>query len=896
MARVLQALGLLLYATWAVAVLPERYAGGQRLPFVPNKFIIEVDELARIHGRRDITRPWDAVYSSLRKRQLAVEVNREFDSPGIFTGAAITLNNAQDVSAIRSIEGVKSIRPIVKFNRPKPVSRKTVTSMDDPDIPAYARSSHVMTGIDKLHAEGLSGNGIQIAVIDTGIDYRHPALGGGFGPGFKVAGGFDLVGDDYTGNNQPVPDPDPLDCEGHGTHVAGIVGANPDNEFGIVGSAPNATLFAYRVFGCEGQVDEDVLVEAFIRAHEEGNDIITVSIGQPDGWAASTTSVVASRIASAGRIVTISAGNEAADGSWYASSPASGIDVIAIASVENTLVPLQSATVQGAEHDPIVYYSTFPLEITESLPIYVLSNGTSPNDACNPLPSTTPDLSTFLVIIRRGTCPFVQKLDNAAARGARYALIYDNGGGFNAIEVGDFAGRASLIREEDGLWLVEQWLADVNVTVSFPQTGGSVSFPSQQGGLVSDFSSYGPTNEFYFKPAVAAPGGNIISTVPDNGFAVLSGTSMAAPLAAGAGALLLEFKGKSAEVARSARSLLQTTAQYVHVDLTDNGPFQTLIQQGAGLINVYDALHTSTILSTGELILNDTANFKADHTFQVTNTGSERKEYAISHIPAATAETFIPGTNLTAFGPLALADAAGSATITPSTLVLEPGQSGEVEVSFTPPTGLDPTTFPVFSGFIQVATPSENPVHVSYVGGVGSLKDVTIIDTTEEVLNIPTPVLLDSNGEVQVSPTNYTFTEFDYPTLLWRQLFGSPLWRADLVDVNTTVRSTIQPRAIGLQERDEPVFSFPFEAARGSGTFAEVPTLGPIFEEAYIPRNDASNNPFYFFDLLEPTFANGTSIPNGSYRLLFRILKVTGDRTKQEDYESWLSPILGVQA
>jgi hypothetical protein len=51
--------------------------------------------------------------------------------------------------------------------------------------------------------------------LDTGTDYTHPSLGGGFGPGFKVAGGFDLVGDDYTGENAPVPDPDPLDqCSG----------------------------------------------------------------------------------------------------------------------------------------------------------------------------------------------------------------------------------------------------------------------------------------------------------------------------------------------------------------------------------------------------------------------------------------------------------------------------------------------------------------------------------------------------------------------------------------------------------------------------------------------------------------------------------------------------------
>ena len=129
-------------------------------------------------------------------------------------------------------------------------------------------------------------------------------------------------------------------------------------------------------------------------------------------------------------------------------------------------------------------------------------------------------------------------------------------------------------------------------------------------GRSDDQRSYGPTNDFYFKPSLAAPGGNILSTVPDNGFALMSGTSMATPFVAGSGALLLELKGKSVGVARSARTLFQTTAKSVPVNLGDSGPSQTLTQQGAGLINVYDALHSTTILSTGELVLNDTTNFK----------------------------------------------------------------------------------------------------------------------------------------------------------------------------------------------------------------------------------------------------------------------------------------------
>ncbi|EEB90703.1 hypothetical protein MPER_11053 [Moniliophthora perniciosa FA553] len=72
-------------------------------------------------------------------------------------------------------------------------------TVESTDFIPDTQSTHVMTGVDKLHAQGITGEGIKIGVIDTGVDYMHPALGGGFGPGFKIAGGYDFVGDDYDG-------------------------------------------------------------------------------------------------------------------------------------------------------------------------------------------------------------------------------------------------------------------------------------------------------------------------------------------------------------------------------------------------------------------------------------------------------------------------------------------------------------------------------------------------------------------------------------------------------------------------------------------------------------------------------------------------------------------------
>lgn len=82
-------------------------------------------------------------------------------------------------------------------------------SDDGNDFPYY--SPHLMTGVDQLHSEGVLGKGIIVGVIDTGVDYNHPALGGCFGQGCKIGGGTDLVGDNYNGSNTPVPGTSPPD-------------------------------------------------------------------------------------------------------------------------------------------------------------------------------------------------------------------------------------------------------------------------------------------------------------------------------------------------------------------------------------------------------------------------------------------------------------------------------------------------------------------------------------------------------------------------------------------------------------------------------------------------------------------------------------------------------------
>ncbi|KAI0358577.1 subtilisin-like protease [Trametes cingulata] len=857
---------------------------------VPNKFIVEVADPADIPGKRSL---------DSRSRDLGFKVEKEFNSPGLFLGSLLTL---EDVAKVLDIPGVKAIRPVKLIPAPKPVKKHIVTGLDDPQVPPDSESTHILTGVDKLHAQGITGHGIKIGIIDTGqytgIDFTNPFLGGGFGPGFKVIGGFDFVGDNFS-SNTPQPDPNPLDqCNGHGTHVAGIIGANPGNPFNISGVAFNASINAYRIFGCTGDVSDDIIIEALLRGVSDGNHILTMSLGGPDGWTESSSAVLSSRIAATGKIVTIAAGNDGAKGSWYTSSPGNGINAISVASLDNTVIPLQNATVHGVAHDPITYFSTFPLPVNGTLPIFATSNDTTiVDDACNPLPDDTPDLSSFVVIVRRGTCTFVQKLTNIAAKGGQVVLIYDNGSGFDAIDVGNFT-TATLIQAADGAFLVNEFASGASVSLSFPQSGGSFEFPDSAGGLISSFTSYGPSNDFFFKPAIAAPGGNILSTfpVPLGTFAVLSGTSMATPFMAGVSALLFSVKGTAPEVGLTARTLFETTAQRVPSSHTDGDPLQTVTQQGAGLVDAFKAIHADVIVSPGELITNDTAHFKGLQTFTVKNIGNKAKSFKISHIPAGTALTFQPGTIFPADGPVPLSTNFATVKFSETSFTVHPGQTQQITAHITPPTGLDPTTFPVFSGFIEIAN-AEESFQVTYLGLAGALKDVQVVDDTDVFFGVNLPVLTDAAGNFLTGPTNFTFVGDDAPTVLMRLAFGSPKVLFDLVDPNINITTTLNKRSDSeVPVADRSIFSFP-NAAK-SGTFAQVHTLGSLFEADFQPRNSDEDDGTGFNTLTipSPQFANGTTIPNGLYRILLRALKVTGDPTKEEDFESWLSPVIGIEA
>ncbi|KAG5818422.1 hypothetical protein H9Q71_001393 [Fusarium xylarioides] len=309
------------------------------------KFIVEVEPN---QGTTTVTR--QLLMKPDRKRPLF----QSFDCSDVFSGMVVE-TDTDNMDTLLQMEGVVNVWQAHKVAMPK-----VEFSEKGPSSSIRNYSIHHWTGVDKLHAAGIRGKGSTVAVIDTGIDYTHKALGGCFGPGCKVKGGYDLVGADWETHNERMhpkqPDNDPMDYQGHGTHVAGIIAAK--NEW-LTGVAPEAELLIYKVFSDDPwETDEETIMQALCDAYNAGADVITSSIGQPNGWSDNPWAMLASRLVDKGVVVIASAGNEGEFGPFYSSSGAVGRGVLAVAAANVTTKPNANRT--GEDLGPLpVYFTTW---------------------------------------------------------------------------------------------------------------------------------------------------------------------------------------------------------------------------------------------------------------------------------------------------------------------------------------------------------------------------------------------------------------------------------------------------------------------------------------------------------------------------------------------------------
>ncbi|MDY0745939.1 S8 family serine peptidase [Paucibacter sp. R3-3] len=385
------------------------------------------------------------------------------------------------IALLRRLPGVVDVRPVGTYER---LNTNAIPLMGAPQA---------WTSV----AGNFLGQGMKIAIIDTGIDYTHANFGGPgtvaayqaakatdaapanpalFGPAApKVKGGIDLVGDAYTGANTPVPDPNPLDCEftsgsiGHGSHVAGTAtgfgvtaagatytgpytpAAYTPGAFRIgPGVAPKADLYSVRVFGCSGNTN--VVAEAIDWAVAAGVDVISMSLGSDFGNtgntdAGSLAEEVAVANATAAGILVVAASGNSGPTPYITSAPAVYEGAISVAATDAMAgTPMATLKPSGGGTLTVINANGASFPSATNYPVRVLRNsdgtvslGCDPNEYDPAV--TGVSLTGKMVVTARGNCARVYRAGAAQHFGAAAAAMINNAAGLPPYE-GQIAGGA----------------------------------------------------------------------------------------------------------------------------------------------------------------------------------------------------------------------------------------------------------------------------------------------------------------------------------------------------------------------------------------------------------------------------------------------------------------------
>ncbi len=771
---------------------------------------------------------------------------RSFDS--LFNGLSVEVDAANRVKLMR-LDAVKALWPVSQIQAPP---HETFGGGAAADL----ATAIAMTGADiAQNSLGLTGAGVKVAVMDTGIDYHHPDLGGCFGPGCRVAFGYDLVGDAYNAdptspsyNPIPSPDPDPDDCNGHGTHVSGIVGANG----AIKGVAPDVTFGAYRVFGCAGSTDSDIMIEAMERALADGMQVLNMSIGSAfDAWPNSPTAKASDRLVNKKVSVVASIGNSGASGLYSAGSPGVGKKVIGVASFDNTHISLRTFTI--APDGAVIGYgqaAAAPLAPTSGTqPMARTGTATSTADACSALPGGS--LTGRVALIRRGTCTFNTKSFNAQNAGAVGVVLYNNvAGRFSPTVIGPptITIPVVAISDTEGM-LIDSRLAAGPVAMTW--TANQETFLNPTGNLISSFSSYGLAADLSLKPDIGAPGGLIFSTIPleQGGYATISGTSMSSPHTAGAVALLLQSAPKTSS--QKVRSILQNSADPRNWSLAPGlGFLDNVHRQGAGMLDIDDAILATTRIQPGKIEAGEGAAGPFTQRLTIENRSKSAVTYDLSSVNALTT-----GGVITPSFFLSNASVAFSA----SGVTVPAGATSTVDATITPATG------PVngqYGGYIVFTPQGGGRVYrVPFAGFVGDYQGIVVLQPT-------------ANG---------------FPWLA--KLSGGFLFNQPAGASYSLVGDDIPFFLVHLDHQARRVRFEVFDAVTGKAWHR-------ISDDQYLPRNSTPTS-FFAFVWDGVTFKGKGNkpkdfftVPNGSFVVKLSVLKALGDDTNPAHWETWTSPVV----
>lgn len=427
-------------------------------------------------------------------------------------------------------------------------------------------------GANYPHDLGFNGKGIKVAVIDTGVDYNHPDLFG-FGPSGKVVGGYDFIENDDS----------PMDTDGHGTEVAGIIAANGN----LKGIAPSAKILSYRVSDNGEGVSSDLIIKAIQQAVTDGANVINISLGVNR-----TNERIDEAINFAvkkGIVVVTAAGNSGPDLKTIG-SPGKDPNTITVGATYNNITSSLVATLQIDGKRVQVLPMSGIKPTSESIVSEVVFGKYGRVEDLIGV-----DARDKILLVERGSdrkdelVYFSDKEKNAASVGAKAIIVYNN-------EPGIFLGELShkltgpdykptipavSMSREDGLFLKDMIQ---NRTIG---TLNAFYHPD----FVSFFSSRGPVSPFYIKPNLVAPGVFVNTTSINGNYNLTSGTSFAAPHVSGAAAILLQKNPKLTP--HEINSIISTTAD--PISDTYGTPFPLEIS-GVGRLNVTKAFNANLII------------------------------------------------------------------------------------------------------------------------------------------------------------------------------------------------------------------------------------------------------------------------------------------------------------
>ena len=499
-------------------------------------------------------------------------------------------------------------------------------------------SAQLMMRTDQVAQKG---EGKVIAVIDTGVDTTHQAFTGALAgtPALtpqKVAALSSQLGEGKTGVyiSQKFPfaydyadgDNDASPREGgsgfHGTHVAGIAAGNADK---IIGTAPDAQVIVAKVTRSE----DDALLDSALLASLDDMlvlhpDVINLSLGWTAGMDNEADTVYATVYkklqdagitvnAAAGNAFSTGYGNNSGKGLPYASDPDSSVidepatysSVVAVASVENALIR-NAFTVNGKDigyqrsrgmnGEKVAYFSDLPAGTYE----YVDAGFASEEDVAA-LKEKYPDgLAGKIALVSRGKMTYQKKVENLYDLHPAGILVYNN------VSVGSLI-IMNLTTQDLPAAFISQ--ADGQAMLDAPEHKLSIAegqvLPQSSIYEASEFSSWGVSPDLRLKPEIAAPGGNVFSSIPNGAYEQTSGTSMATPQMAGISAIVLQrvqsdplFASMSArQQADVVQNLIMGTARPLTDAAQTTGALYSPRKQGAGLVDALAAT-TSSVYPT----------------------------------------------------------------------------------------------------------------------------------------------------------------------------------------------------------------------------------------------------------------------------------------------------------